>query len=53
MPERLGSEHAETALLVVKGDPLDQAGQDFLCRSQRIGIHLQAIYGACAFLRNG
>ena len=53
MPARLGSEHAEPVLLVVEGDPLNQAGQDFLRRSQRIGIHLQAIYGASAFLRNG
>jgi hypothetical protein len=37
----------------VERDPLDQAGQDFLRRSQRIGIHLRAIYGYCTFLRNG
>ena len=52
MPARLGPEDAEPVLRIVERDPLDQAGQDFLCRSQRIGIHLQAIYGACAFLRN-
>jgi hypothetical protein len=37
----------------VKGDPLDQAGQDFLRRSRRIGIHLQPIFGARAALRKG
>ena len=30
MPARLGSENAEPVLLVVEGDPLDQAGQHFL-----------------------
>ena len=53
MPARLRSEHAEPALRIVERDPLDKAGQDLLRRSQRIGIHLRAIYGSCDFLRNG
>jgi len=48
MPARLGSEQTEPVLLVVEGDPLDKAGQDFLRRAWRIGIHLQPIFGARA-----
>ena len=53
MPARLGPEHTEPVLRIVERDPLVQARQGFLRGSHRIGIHVQAIYGACTFLRNG
>ena len=40
MPARLGSENAEPVLLVVEGDPLDQAGQHFLRSRLRFGFIL-------------
>ncbi len=39
MPARLGSENAEPVLLIVEGDPLDQAGQHFLRRRLRFRPH--------------
>jgi hypothetical protein len=39
MPARFGSKHAEPVLLIVEGDPLNQAGQDFLLRRHRFRLH--------------
>ena len=39
MPAGLGSENAEPVLFVVKGDPLDQTGQQFLRSRLRFGPH--------------
>ena len=49
---RLGPKNAEAVLFVVEGDALDEAGQDFLCRNRRIGMHLPPIIGARAARRN-
>ena len=43
---RLRPENAEAVLFVVEGDPLDEAGQDFLRRSPRIRMHLRMIIRA-------
>jgi hypothetical protein len=45
-------ENAETALFVVEGDPLDEAGPDFVRGSPRIGMHLPPISSARAVPRN-
>ena len=39
MTARLDPEHAKAGVGVVEGDPLDQAGQDFLCRLLWLRFH--------------
>jgi hypothetical protein len=39
MAARLGSENAEAVLLIVKGDPLNDAGQHFLRRRLEVRFH--------------
>ena len=39
MPARLGPQNAEAVLVIVVGDPLDEAGQHFLGRWFRLRLH--------------
>ena len=45
VPARLGAQNAEAVLVIVVGDPLDDAGQHFLGRSFRLRLHANSIIG--------